>query len=309
MAALSSLAEGFSPLAKGLAGLLVLGGAATSLVPNARLVLGLVSARAFTRPHTLLTCAFAGDLLPVREASGSSGRQYHLARELSLPAGAVPTCWLCRPNPLLPLVLPFMQSLVYAAAAAFLVRIVEPLHGARELVKYLAATIILTAFATVCQPAARSCACLHRWPSRRSLRQRLPVHMQPRQASEAPALLRVHEFTLLLSSAGDLCDGRLLRLTHSGQGRRGPHRGRAVPAAGRLRGGGGCSAGELQCTCPSQAAASPTLLLHCMSRHVPHVCLALCAVQPARLSLPTRKRCSACLPANPCRLGRWPSSS
>lgn len=44
-----------------------------------------------------------------------------------------------------------VQSLVYAAAAAFLVRIVEPLHGARELVKYLAATIILTSFATVRQ--------------------------------------------------------------------------------------------------------------------------------------------------------------
>ena len=41
------------------------------------------------------------------------------------------------------------QSLVYAAAAAFLVRIIEPLHGARELIKYLAATIILTSFATV----------------------------------------------------------------------------------------------------------------------------------------------------------------
>ncbi|PRW59366.1 transmembrane 115 [Chlorella sorokiniana] len=105
MAALSShLINGFSPLAKGLAALLVLSGAAVTFVPNARLMLGLVSARAFTRPHTLLTCAFAGDLLP---------------------------------------------SLVYAAAAAFLVRIVEPLHGARELIKYLAATIVLTAFATV----------------------------------------------------------------------------------------------------------------------------------------------------------------
>lgn len=105
MAALSShLVNGFSPLAKGLAALLVLSGAAITFVPNARLVLGLVSARAFTRPHTLLTCAFAGDLLP---------------------------------------------SLVYAAAAAFLVRIIEPLHGARELIKYLAATIILTSFATV----------------------------------------------------------------------------------------------------------------------------------------------------------------
>lgn len=99
MAALSSLANGFSPLAKGLAALLVLGGAATSFVPNARLMLGLVSARAFTRPHTLLTCAFAGDLLPVREGSGSSGRQYHLARGLSLPAAALPTCWHRHPNP------------------------------------------------------------------------------------------------------------------------------------------------------------------------------------------------------------------
>jgi len=50
----------------GLAALLVLSGAAVTFVPNARIVLGLVSARAFTRPTTLLTCAFAGDLLPVR---------------------------------------------------------------------------------------------------------------------------------------------------------------------------------------------------------------------------------------------------
>lgn len=72
MAALSShLVNGFSPLAKGLAALLVLSGAAITFVPNARLVLGLVSARAFTRPHTLLTCAFAGDLLPVRREAAA----------------------------------------------------------------------------------------------------------------------------------------------------------------------------------------------------------------------------------------------
>jgi len=67
MAALSShLVNGFSPLAKGLAALLVLSGAAVTFVPNARFVLGLVSARAFPRPTTLLPFPFSADPLPVR---------------------------------------------------------------------------------------------------------------------------------------------------------------------------------------------------------------------------------------------------
>lgn len=69
--------------------------------------------------------------------------------------GCSTSSWLSLNRPRCPPIRRPVQSLVYAAAAAFLVRIVEPLHGVRELVKYLAATIVLTSFATV-----RRCSCL-----------------------------------------------------------------------------------------------------------------------------------------------------
>lgn len=87
MAGLSShLAAGFSPLGKGLAAAIALGGVVVTFVPNARPMLGLVSARAFTRPHTLLTCAFAGELLPVGWAGCSSMLGGSVGAPLAPPA-------------------------------------------------------------------------------------------------------------------------------------------------------------------------------------------------------------------------------
>jgi len=45
--------------------------------------------------------------------------------------------------------LPCLQALAYSVAVLFLTRIVEPIYGGRELLKYLAFTTVLTSFMTV----------------------------------------------------------------------------------------------------------------------------------------------------------------
>ncbi|KAL4434357.1 hypothetical protein ABPG75_000798 [Micractinium tetrahymenae] len=94
----------FPPLAKALAGALLVGGTSSHLKPI-KAALGLVAARATARPWTLLTCCALSDSV--------------------------------------------FSALAYAVAVLFLARIVEPIYGGRELLKYLSAVIVLTSFLTV----------------------------------------------------------------------------------------------------------------------------------------------------------------
>lgn len=188
----------FPPLAKALAGVLLVGGAASHVKPI-RAALGLVAARATARPWTLLSCAFLSDSivsvsskcrirvcmlrracakltgleqgravpLPAGGGGFAAGRVAHCAACCDAAGLQPQTRWhrspaagsqhhavlaLPRPN-----VQPshskffasLLQALAYAVAVLFLARIVEPIHGARELLKYLSAVIMLTSCLTV----------------------------------------------------------------------------------------------------------------------------------------------------------------
>lgn len=134
----------FTPLGKGLAVALVAGSLGAALSPRFLAAAGLVSARAISRPWTLVTCAFVGSPATVSKgAVGGCQRLNHRAACLGQGSTAADT--LCS----LPSPQHNTQALPYAVAALFLARIVEPLQGARGLAKYLGATLAAASGVTV----------------------------------------------------------------------------------------------------------------------------------------------------------------
>lgn len=213
MAALTSFATGYSPLAQALAVALIAGAAAATWLPGVKAVLGLVAAEGVLRPWALITCAFVGDLASVSRR----GRRRSPRPCRRLPPHSRAATPACRSLPALPPAVPGQRRggalpgphrgaaarparAAQAAGRGHRLRIMR--HGALLPLPLLSAG---TAYQPLCSPAAQC------------------RHISCCQGCCLPS-----------PSAGGGGHCGLLRRRHSGQGRGRPCGRHAVSAPGRL---------------------------------------------------------------------------